>query len=188
MEQENAHLISSSPVKPVMVRLTPVCYLLGLAFFFLPFLDIRCNNVSLQQVSGMNLATGFKIKTPDNGSILGNLDQADQGDFSFTKNGSERKFNPYALFALLGAIVATILALLPLRGREKWSILTGIITAAALIGLRADIRSQIKLDLSARTDSVNIHVAVDFTAWFYITVFLFLAGAFFSYRSSVANT
>jgi hypothetical protein len=167
--------------KPITGRLSPIFFLLGVVFFFLPFVDIRCNNVSLQQVSGINLATGFKIKTANNGSLFDNLDHSNNDDFSITKNGEERKLNEYALVALIIGAAGLIISLINFKGREILGVITGVGAAAALIGLMADIKSQVKLDLSAKTDNLNIRVAVDFTPWFYITVLVFLIGAFLSY-------
>ncbi|MES1220636.1 MAG: hypothetical protein ABUT20_34355 [Bacteroidota bacterium] len=183
MEPEQSSPVSTvQSAKPVTGRLSPIFFLLGVAFFFLPFVDIRCNNVSLQQVSGVNLATGFKIKTNNNGSLFDNLDQSGNNDFSFSKNG-ERKLNEYALIALIIGIAGLITSLINFKNREILGIITGVGAAAALIGLMADIKSQVKLDLSAKSNDLNIRVAVDFTPWFYITVLVFLIGAYLSFMA-----
>jgi hypothetical protein len=178
---QSSTVVNPSSAKPVRGRLSPIFFLLGVVFFFLPFVDIRCNNVSLQQVSGINLATGFKIKTTKTGSLLDNLDQSDNNDLAITKNGGERKFNAYALIALITGFAGLVISLLHFKGRETLGIITGVGAAAALVGLMADIKSQVKLDISAKTDSLNIRVAVDFTPWFYITIAVFLIGAYLSY-------
>ncbi|MES1219959.1 MAG: ABC transporter permease, partial [Bacteroidota bacterium] len=69
------------------------------------------------------------------------------------------------------------------KNREILGIITGVGAAAALIGLMADIKSQVKLDLSAKSNDLNIRVAVDFTPWFYITVLVFLIGAYLSFMA-----
>ena len=162
---------------------TPILFLLGVAFFFLPFVDIRCNDVSLQQVSGINLATGFKIKTSPNGSLLGKLDRSDNPDISFGKDAEVRNLNGYALVALVMGVAGLIISVISFKGREVWGVVTGIGAVAALIGLMADIRSQVKLNLSAKTDIANIRFAVDFTPWFYFTIAVFLAGAVLSFKA-----
>ena len=162
---------------------TPVLYLAGVVLFFLPFVDIRCNNVSLQQVTGINLATGFKIKTTANGSLLDNLDRSNKDDVVFTKDAEIRDLNAYALVALILGIGGLVITLINFKGREVLGAVTGVATAVALIGLMADIRSQVKINLSAKTDIGNIRLAVDFTPWFYITIAVFLAGAILSYKA-----
>ena len=62
-------------------------------------------------------------------------------------------------------------------------VIAGIGAAAALIGLMIDIKSQVKLDLSARTDFTDISLVIAFTPWFYLAVVAFLVGAFLSYKS-----
>ncbi len=46
-----------------------------------------------------------------------------------------------------------------------------------------DIKSQVKLDLSARTDFADISLVIAFTPWFYLAVVAFLIGAFLSYKA-----
>jgi hypothetical protein len=174
---------------PVPVRdaprrsFSPILFLAGVVLFFLPFVDIRCNDVSLQQVTGINLATGFKIKTTGNGSLLDNLDRSNNNDVGFTKDAEVRDLNGYALVALILGIVGLIISLINFRAREVLGVVTGVGAAVALIGLMADIRSQVKINLSAKTDIANIRLGVDFTPWFYITIAVFLAGAVLSYRA-----
>ena len=186
--EQSSPAVTVQSAKPITGRLSPLLFLLGVLFFFLPFVDIRCNNVSLQQVSGINLATGFKIKTPNNGSLFDNLDHSNNDDFTITKNGEERKLNEYALIALIIGAAGLIISLLNFKGREILGLITGIGAAAALIGLMADIKSQVKLDLSAKTDIANISLAVDFTPWFYLTIVAFLIGAFLSYKGMNEKT
>jgi len=174
----------SVPVSSASRRsFTPILFLVGVVFFFLPFVDIRCNNVSLQQISGINLATGFKIKTTPNGSLLDNLDRSNKDDITFNKDAEVRDLNVYALVALILGIGGLIISLVNFRGREVLGVVAGIGASVALIGLMADIRSQVKLNLSAKTDIANIRLAVDFTPWFYITIAVFLAGAILSYKA-----
>ncbi|MCW3119084.1 MAG: hypothetical protein JWM28_3166, partial [Chitinophagaceae bacterium] len=149
--EQSSPVVASAAAKPITGRLSPILFLLGVIFFFLPFVDIRCNNVSLQQVSGINLATGFKIKTPHDGSLFENMDHTNN-DFSITKNGETRELNGYALSGLITGIAGLIISLLHFKGREMLGMITGIGAAAALVGLMADIKSQVKIDLSAKTD------------------------------------
>jgi len=166
---------------------TPILFLVGVVFFFLPFVDIRCNNVSLQQISGINLATGFKIKTTPNGSLLDNLDRSNNDDITFNKDAEVRDLNVYALVALVLGIGGLIISLINFKGREVLGVVAGIGAAVALIGLMADIRSQVKLNLSTKTDIANIQLAVDLPPWFYITIAVFLAGAILSYKAIKEN-
>ena len=174
----------SVPVSGASRRsVTPILFLLGVAFFFLPFVDIRCNNVSLQQVTGINLATGFKIKTTANGSLLDQLDRSNNDDISPGKDAEVRDFNAYALVALIIGFAGLVTSLISFRGREVLGVVTGVGATVALIGLMADIKSQVRLNLSGKTDIANIRFAVDFTPWFYFTIAVFLAAAVLSYKA-----
>lgn len=172
--ENNAGRISNSPS-----RFISIPFVAGILLFLAPFIDIRCNDVSLQQVNGIGLATGFEIKT-NNNSLLDHLDSKDH-DISFNKSG-KRDGNIYAMIALITGVVGLIISFL--KFKEKWLlvIITGIGAAIALIGLMIDIRSQLKMDLSARADSLNISFGVEFTPWFYLAILAFLIGAFLGYK------
>ena len=96
--------------------------------------------------------------------------------------------NVYALAAFLIGVAGLAISLLPGKSREWLGIVTGIGAAVALVGLMADIKSQVKLDISARTNDLNIRVAVDFTPWFYITILVFLTGALLSFLAIKGKT
>ena len=179
-----------SPEQPAVSRssfpitkIVPVPFIAGVLLFLAPFIDIRCNDVSLQQVSGVGLATGFEIKTKDN-SLLGKLGADD--DIIIKKSG-KRNGNVYALLALILGVSGVLMSLLKFRGRELWTIITGIGAAAALIGLMIDVRSQLRVDLSLRNDDTNISLVVQFTPWYYLALIAFLVGAFLGYRSLGQN-
>src|SRR5258708_22123113 len=103
---------NSGTVSISVNKLSSIPFLLGLLLFLAPFIDIRCNNVSLQQVSGINLATGFEVKT-DNNSLFGNLGKDDGIDI---KKTGKKDGNVYALAALLIGIAGFVICLLKFKG------------------------------------------------------------------------
>ena len=159
---------NSGTVSISVNKLSSIPFLLGVLLFLAPFIDIRCNNVSLQQVSGISLATGFEVRTNNENSLFNNFKVKDD-DLSF-KNGGKREGNLYALLALIIGLAGAVVLLLKFKSREILGIIAGIGSAAALIGLMIDIRSQVKLDLSARTDFADISLVIAFTPWFYLAV------------------
>src|SRR5882672_8930665 len=175
VNETNTATASFSPKK-----LSPVPFLLGVLLFLAPFIDIRCNNVSLQQVSGINLATGFEVKTNDENSLFKNLKVKDD-DLSF-KHGEKSEGNIYALLALIIGLAGAVVLLLKFKNRETIGAIAGIGAAAALIGLMIDIKSQVKLNLSARTDFADLSLVIAFTPWFYLAVVAFLVGAYLSFK------
>jgi hypothetical protein len=178
--QNNTNIASTSARKFISIP-----FIAGILLFLAPFIDIRCNDVSLQQVNGISLATGFEIKT-NNNSLLDHLDSKDH-DITFNKSG-KRDGNIYAMIALILGVAGLIISFLQFK--EKWllGIIAGVGAAVALIGLMIDIKSQLKVDLSARSDSLNISFGVQFTPWFYLAILAFLIGAFLGYKGLNTRT
>lgn len=73
------------------------------------------------------------------------------------------------------------------------AMITGVLSAGAMIGLLLDIKKQAKIDVPnlGETQTTNnglnlgdmkMGITVDFTPWFYISLIAFLAAAFFCYK------
>src|SRR6185436_10271425 len=62
-----------------------VAFVVAVLLFFMPFIDIKCNNMSLQQVSGFQLATGFKMKNNSSDNSFLNDVKSDKVDEGITK-------------------------------------------------------------------------------------------------------
>ncbi len=183
-----------------------VAFLAGVLLFFLPFVDIKCNNMSLQQVSGFELATGFKMKNSSSDNPFLNdikTDKVDEGITKATTKTDKKDPNLYAMIALGLGVLGLLLSFTNAKAAIGGALVTGIASAGALIGMMLDIKKKAKLDIpdlsdktpdndvgntidkigdkmSDLTDKVNI--SVDFTPWFYIAVVAFLAAAFFCYK------
>ena len=208
---------TTTPVTPPPTATTPQrgmfgskvpsisAYLVGVLVFFLPFIDIKCNNMSLQQVSGLQLATGFQMKNnTSNNSYLDDLktDKVDDEITKATTNTSKKDPNIYAMIAMGLGVLGLLLSFTNAKAAIGGAIATGVASAGALIGLMLDVKKKVKLDMpdmkdktgdndigetidkigdkvSEVTDKMNI--TVDFTPWFYIAVLAFLAAALFSY-------
>ncbi len=167
---------------------------IGVLLFFLPFIDIRCNGMSLATVSGVQLATGYEIKTGSN-SLMDNL----PGDGKTSSAKEKRDMNPLALGGLLLGVLSLIVALV--MKKSVVGVITSVLAAAALIGLMVDVKSQVNKELklpdaqavSEGNDFFGLNklgqevgdkmsITVEFTPWFYIAVAAFLVGAFFCYK------
>ena len=180
-----------------------VAFVVAVLLFFMPFIDIKCNNMSLQQVSGFQLATGFKMKnnSSDN-SFLNDIksDKVDEGITKATTKTDKKEPNLYAMIALGLGILGLLLSFTNAKAAIGGALVTGIASAGALIGMMLDIKKKIKLDMpdtgggkSGGNDTMGldkignemsdkINITVDFTPWFYISVIAFLAAAFFCYK------
>ncbi len=169
---------------------------IGVLLFFLPFIDVRCNGMSLATISGVQLATGYTIDKEGKSNSI-DIPVVDEKVTVGDKEKGER--NPMALAALILGAVSFIVAIA--LKKNIIGIITSVLTAAALIALMVDIRSQIdkriKLPdagtLGGEDDFLGLKklgmgvgdkmaITVEFTPWFYIAVAAFLAGAFFCYK------
>jgi len=178
-----------------------VVFGVGVLLFFMPFVDIRCNSMTLQKVSGVQLATGFQIKSPgpDN-SLLGGVENMNNGETKVTTKGEKNEPNMLALAALGLGVAGLVFSLLNAKTGATGGLITGILASVALIATMIDVKSKVKAempDLRRRPKGEDlsgfdklgdsIYIAVDFTPWFYITVITFLAAAFFCYKRMQAK-
>lgn len=158
-------------------------FVVGILLFFMPFIDIKCNDASLQKVNGAELATGFHVKGPggDN-SLLDSFDEGFGNEKQKANNKPEKKDpNMFALAALLFGAAGLLLSLLNNRkAGGVGALLTGTVAGLALIGLMIDIKDDLGKESMGKDP--NISISVEFTAWFYLTVVLFLLAAFFGYK------
>jgi len=80
------------------------------------------------------------------------------------------------------------MALLNFNGGGKINLIVGLLAAASLIAMLIDLKSKVKSDTSVKSSDLNFNVGtkitVDGTAWFYFTLILFLAAAFFGWQQS----
>jgi len=171
-----------------------VAFATGVLLFFLPFVDIKCNNMSLQQVSGFQLATGFQMKdNKDQFSLDNTRTDNDKETTKATAKTEKKDPNLYAMVALGLGLIGLILSFTNMKAAAGGAMVTGILSAGALIGLMLDIKKKIKLDMPKTSSGSemdgafnrlgeNVRITADFTPWFYVAVIAFLVAAFFSYR------
>lgn len=180
-----------------------VAFAIAVLLFFMPFIDIKCNSMSLQTVSGFQLATGFKMKnSSSDNSFLNDMktDKVDGADSKSTSNSEKKDPNFYALIALALGVIGLGLSLTKSKPAIGSAMVAGIISAGALIGLMIDIKKKVKLDMPGmggksgnndigdgidkigQTMNDKLNISVDFTSWFYIAVVAFLVAAFFCYK------
>ena len=202
---------SPAPAAPVAVSPgmfgtkipSSVAFIVAVLLFFMPFIDIKCNNMSLQTVTGIQLATGFKMKnSSSDNSFLDDLktDKADETITKTTTNTDNKDPNLYAMVALGLGILGLLLSFTNAKAAIGGAMVTGIGSAGAMIGMMLDIKKKVKMDIPTTggdksggdltkglenfgkdlTEKMNI--SVDFTPWFYVAVVAFLAAAFFCYK------
>lgn len=178
-----------------------VAFGVAILLFLMPFVDIKCNGTSLQTISGVQLATGFTMKNNSSANSFLDDSKTDKVDESITKTTTKtdkKDPNLYALVALGLGVLGLLLSLTNAKASIGGAMVTGVASAAAMIGMMIDVKKKVKLDMpdtggnggdiskgiddfgKSMTDKINI--TVDFTPWFYIAVIAFLAAAFFCYK------
>lgn len=167
-----------------------VAFVVGILLFFLPFADIKCGNTKLATQTGLGFVMGneWKESISKSDNMFGNTENKSSG----MDNSKDKKEGQiYALVAIGLAVLGLLLSFADAKLGGTAGILTGILSAGALIGLMVDIKNYISKQstTSANNNSDNFHLnmsdikmTVDFTPWFYVAVIAFLAAAFFSYR------
>jgi hypothetical protein len=174
-----------------------VAFAIAVLLFFMPFIDIKCNTLSLQTVSGVQLATGFKMKNnSSNNSFFNDLktEEADEVITKSTAQASKSDPNPYALVALGLGVLGFAATFAAVKTATTAGLVTGALATGAMIGLWVDLRNKINtavggnaadnsgLGLSKWSNQLNdgMRISVDFTPWFYVAALAFLAAAVFS--------
>ncbi|MEO7394838.1 MAG: hypothetical protein ABIU11_07815 [Chitinophagaceae bacterium] len=178
-----------------------IAFAVALLLFLMPFVDIKCNGTSLQTVTGVQLATGFKMNNNNSGDSFMNdikTDKVDEGITKTTTKTDNKDPNMYALVALGLGVLGLLLSLTNAKSGLGSAMVTGIASAIAMIGMMIDVKKKVKLDMPdtggnageiskgiddfGKSMSDKINITVDFTPWFYIAVISFLAAAFFCYK------
>ena len=189
---------ASTPLPGIFGTKIPssVAFGIGVLLFFMPFIEIKCNNMTLQTVSGVQLATGFEIKGPgSDNSLVGGLEKMNNDNTNVTKKREKKEANMFALVALGLGIIGLVLSLLDKKAGVTGGVITGILAVVALIATLIDVKRKVKMampELDNKTRSTgatdldklgdSMYIAVDFTPWFYIAVIAFAAGAWFCYK------
>jgi hypothetical protein len=160
-----------------------VAFAVGILLFLLPFAEIKCNNATLMQNSGLGIAMGSEWKMSEK-SMLGAL-----GGEGNTSPIADKKKDPnfYAIAALALGLIGLILSLLNARTAAGSAMVSGVLSAAALIGLWLDLKKTMNSSLAdtEKTGGMGmdkIKLSLQLTPWFYIAVVAFLVAAFFCYK------
>lgn len=185
-----------APVTPVLAQPSfwgtkkpaSIIFAMGILLFLLPFLDIKCNDMSLRKISGMQLATGFELKGhTDNPFFDDTKTRAVDEAITRPATNSRKGPNIFALAALILGTVGLIISVMDIKSGRAGGVATGALAAASLIGLFIDVRRQVSKDVFSSSDlgtgmSSDLKVTVEFTPWFYLAIIAFIAAAYSCYK------
>ncbi len=146
----------------------PALYGAVVLFFFLPFLEIRCNGSTLVQASGYALALNLKMDMPSQG-FMGQM--ADSPDLS-ALDSSKRKPDVLSLGVLILMFIGGVLWFVN-RKTERWAAIIGGSISTILLALLQLVYSG-KLEEKTGGDFGEIFQYVKFTIHFGIGYWLSL--------------
>jgi hypothetical protein len=151
--------------------------------FLLPFAEIRCNNTSLMENSGLGIAMGKDWKVSENSVLKGLGGAPGSSEYGSTK----RSPNVYAIIALALGLTALVLSIPSARSAAGIAMTTSALAALALIGLWIDLKRDANSLTGDQEKAANvgldkISISLQMTPWFYVSVVAFLVAAFFCFR------
>lgn len=173
-----------------------VTFGVGILLFFMPFVDIKCNSITLQKVTGLELATGFAIEGPGSDkTVIGDFERMD--DKKVEAHIGEEKNDPniFMLVALALGVVAFVLTFFEGKRIRTAGVIAGALSVAAVVGAMIDIKRKVQVEIPEIINSSanwskaknDMYISVDFTAWIYIATLAFIVATWFCYRRMQAT-
>ena len=175
--------------------LPSLSYAVGLLLFLLPFFDIKCNNMTIAQLKGIDVAFGGKP------SISRDLEQIQNG---FGKRSMDASANAAAqpqseghlfisaLLALALGVIGLIFSLVNRGKNQRLNMIVGILGVVALIASWIEV--SVYVDANSQSESGQAPGRSDFsgmvrisaspTFWFILCVICFGVSAYYCYKVS----
>ena len=148
---------------------TTIAFIVAVLLFVLPFVEIRCNGITVAQNTGIGLAFGTDYK------LEGNT-QAMQDQFNSTreekKSGPAKdsgKMHVFALVALILGVVGVAKSFSNIRSGIINTVV-GALGALSLIALMIQLNGDIKhrMGQGEKNDlALPIGISIGFTVWFF---------------------
>ncbi|MEP7127947.1 MAG: hypothetical protein ABI729_03725 [Chitinophagales bacterium] len=139
--------------------------------FFLPFMNVKCNEKNLATISGIELVTGSKLNIQQNADQPNELNGKDSHDEMEIEDQTINR-NYFAVAAFVLAICGLVLSFLFFLQKEM------ILSAVGLGGALALMLMRIQIDSSLEKQSGGISnylVHIDYVFGYWLTIVCFLA-------------
>ena len=179
-----------------------IAFAVGILLFLLPFAELKCGGTTIANKTGLDYALGNNWKTA--GGMVGKNDMQDKA--ASTDKMQKGNTQYLAIGALALGILGLAISFANAKASGSGGVITGILSAGALIGLMIDEKKNLATSLKNQAldkaqegaDSLgfdkigntmnDVKPTLAFSPWFYVAVIAFLAAAFFCYkRMSVAS-
>lgn len=169
-------------------------YALGLLLFLLPFFDIKCNNMTVAQLKGIDVAFGTR---PNLSGDLENIQNSFGGQRTDetaapAKQKGEGHLILTALIAFLLGVVGLVLSLVNKGRNQRPNMIVGALGAVALIASWIQVTAYVS-DNAKSTDGNTdtggalggmVSVSASPTFWFVLCVVCFGVSAYYCYKQS----
>jgi hypothetical protein len=158
----------------------------GVLLFLLPFAELKCVSVTLADNTGIGIARGQKWRSLDMGQANDIFSKINSEVGDGKKEPLETSPNVFALVALAAGVFGLAFSLSYHKMRPVVGICAGALAAVMLLAMMI----QLKMLISSATRTNNFDspydldgvLKIQFTLWYYLSLFSFVAAAFFSYR------
>lgn len=183
-EQEPVFLPNSTDAFFRKRYITTWAFALGLLLFLLPFSQVKCGSATLAENSGLGIAMGWQWKIAMIGSS-NELLKAIKKDEPANKNSLKEKPNVFAIVAILAGLIGLVMSVIEYKNRSLVTMSAGVLGAIMLIALLVQFKLVLQSSLSDKGDKemdMSTIITVQFTIWYFLSVFLFAAAAFISFK------
>ncbi len=163
---------------------TTWAFAMALLLFLLPFSQVRCGSATLAENSGLGIALGWQWKIAMLGSS-NELLKAIKKDEPGNKNQLKERPNVFAIVALLAGLVGLVMSVMAYNNRSLVTMSAGALGVVMLIALLIQFKLVLQSSLSDKGDkemNMSSIITVQFTIWYFLSVFLFAAAAFISFK------
>lgn len=152
--------------------------------FLLPFSQVKCGSATLAENSGLGIAMGWQWKIAMIGSS-NELLKAIKKDEPANKNSLKEKPNVFAIVAIMAGLIGLVVSVIAYKNRSLVTMSAGILGAIMLIALLVQFKLVLQSSLSDKGDkemNMSSIITVQFTIWYFLSVFLFAAAAIISFK------
>lgn len=157
-----------------------VALLAALLLFLLPFAQVKCANSVLAENSGLGIAAGFPWKLGSMGNAFNMMGQ-EKNPLQNNKALADKP-NIFALVALAAVLAGIIISLLPFSHRAVAAISVSLLALLMLVALLIQFKVQLKRALADEEEGVGMILKIQFTPWYFATLFCLAAAAFFAWK------
>ena len=197
-EQENSRTIVLKLPSFKSRSISNGTYILALLLFFMPFINIKCNDRPLASITGKDLVMGYDSKKALKNSMFKNFPEQDktksidqsEKDKSLEEESSDsdeekafkdvEKPNPLAIASVLMCLIGIIFSFIKTRVAVLTAAIAGALSCVLLIFIFLSMFPKMH-ELDAGLNYLSM--SVSFSFWFYLCIIVLGIGSYFAHRS-----